>query len=446
MAETGADWRAALEQWLEPFLARLPHRRRRAMCPLYVAGLIGPGERKSVQPMAERLGLGSHDSLHHFISAGGWDAAPLEAELLAQADRLAGGPDAVLVIDDTALPKKGTASVGVAPQYASALGKNANCQTLVSLTLARGEVPVPVALRLFLPETWTGDPARLDRAGVPAEHRTFRTKPDLALAELDRLIAERLRFGIVLADAGYGISAAFRQGLSARGLSWAVGIPRIQKTFAAEVTMVAPPPARRPSSQPLVPATEAVSAEALLAEERWRAIAWRRGTKGPLKARFAARRVRVADGPGVRLHGRNNQHMPGEEVWLVGEHRASGERKYYLSNLPPDTDLKRLASAIKARWVCEQGHQQLKEELGLDHFEGRSWTGLHRHTLMTLIAFAFLQHRRLAAGRGKKDRGTTSAEPACHPVSAHPGYGSRSPLTRHLPPLQTTDHLSPPQS
>ena len=148
MAETGADWRAALEQWLEPFLARLPHRRRRAMCPLYVAGLIGPGERKSVQPMAERLGLGSHDSLHHFISAGGWDAAPLEAELLAQADRLAGGPDAYLVIDDTALPKKGTASVGVAPQYASALGKNANCQTLVSLTLARGArtgraAPVP---------------------------------------------------------------------------------------------------------------------------------------------------------------------------------------------------------------------------------------------------------------------------------------------------------------
>ena len=412
MAETGADWRAALERWLEPFLARLPHRRRRAMCPLYVAGLIGPGERKSVQPMAERLGLTSHDSLHHFVSASRWDAAPLEAELLAQADRLVGGPDAYLVIDDTALPKKGTASVGVAPQYASALGKNANCQTVVSLTLGRGEVPVPVALRLFLPETWTGDPARLDRAGVPAEHRTFRTKPDLALAELDRLIAARLRFGIVLADAGYGISAAFRQGLSARGLSWAVGIPRIQKAFPAEVTMLAPPPARRPSTQSLVPATEAVSAEALLAEERWRAVAWRRGTKGPLKARFAARRVRVADGPAVRLHGRLNQHMPGEEVWLVGERRASGERKYYLSNLPVDTGLKTLASAIKARWVCEQGHQQLKEELGLDHFEGRSWTGLHRHTRLTLIAFAFLQHRRLAAGRGKKDRGTTSAEPA----------------------------------
>src|SRR4029450_11259828 len=120
--------------------------------------------------------------------------------------------------------------------------------------------------------------------------------------------------------------------------------------------------------------------------------------------------VRVADGPAVRLHGRNNQHMPGEEVWLVGEHRASGERKYYLSNLPPDTDLKRLASAIKARWVCEQGHQQLKEELGLDHFEGRGWHGLHHHALLVMIALAFLQHLRLApapeggekAGRGRR--------------------------------------------
>lgn len=126
MAEAGANWRAELERWLTPFLARLSHRGRHAMCPLYVAGLIGPGERKSVQPMAERLGLSNHDRLHHFVSAGRWDAAPLEAELLAQADGLVGGPDAYLVIDDTALPKKGTASVGVAPQYASALGKNAN--------------------------------------------------------------------------------------------------------------------------------------------------------------------------------------------------------------------------------------------------------------------------------------------------------------------------------
>src|SRR6202171_3077441 len=151
MGKATSDWEDELEHWLEPFLARLGHKARRRMCPLYIAGLIGPGERKSIQPMARRLVPGEYDQLHHFVAAGVWDAAPLEAELLIQADRLVGGSDAVLVIDDTALPKKGNHSVGVAPQYASSLGKNANCQTLVSLTLARGEVPVMVTLRLFLP-------------------------------------------------------------------------------------------------------------------------------------------------------------------------------------------------------------------------------------------------------------------------------------------------------
>jgi SRSO17 transposase len=288
MAEIGAGWRVELERWLEPFLARLSRQARRAMCPLYVAGLIGPGERRSVQPMAHRLGLGSHDGLHRFVSAGRWDAAPPEAELPAQADRLVGGAGAYLVIDDTALPKKGSASVGAAPRYASALGKNANRQTLVPLTLARGEVPVPVSLRLFLPEAWTSDPARLRRAGAPAEHHTLRTKPEIASAELDRVRAAGVRFGAVLADAGYGISPAFRHALSARGLSWAVGIPRIRKAFPAAMAMVPPPPARRPSSQPLVPATEAVGAEALLDNERWQAITWRRCIKGPLFACTAA--------------------------------------------------------------------------------------------------------------------------------------------------------------
>src|SRR5246127_2925993 len=189
MAGTRADWERELGRWLKPFLERLGHKSRRRMCPLYVAGLIGPGDRKSVQPMAQRFAPGDYDQLHHFVAAGVWDAAPLQAELLVQADRLVGGDDAVLVIDDTALPKKGSHSVGVAPQYASALGKTSNCQTLVSLTLARGEVPVMVALRLFLPESWTSDRVRLKRAGVPAEHRTARTKPEIALGEIDRMIA-----------------------------------------------------------------------------------------------------------------------------------------------------------------------------------------------------------------------------------------------------------------
>ena len=240
MVSRTSDWRDELGRWLKPFLDRLGHKARRQMCPLYVSGLIGPGDRKSIQPMAERLGFGEYDQLHHFIAAGVWDARPAETELLVQADRLVGGSDAVLVIDDTAIPKKGTHSVGVAPQYASALGKTANCQTLVSLTLARGEVPVVLALRLFLPESWTSKRARLERAGVPAEYRTARTKPEMALAEIDRAIAAGVRFGCVLADAGYGLSAPFRQGLTARKLAWAVGIPRHLKVYPADVQMIWP--------------------------------------------------------------------------------------------------------------------------------------------------------------------------------------------------------------
>src|ERR1700687_4205264 len=214
-----ADWRDELGRWLAPFAGRFGHKARRRMCPLYVAGLIGPGDRKSVGPMAERVAPGDYDRLHHFVSDGVWDEAPLERELAIQADKLVGGAGAFLIIDDTTLPKKGTHSGAVAPHYASALGKTANCQTLVSLTLSRGEVPVMVGLRLFLPETWTGDEARLKRAGVPAEYRSPRTKSEIALAELDRLIAVGVRFGTVLADAGYGMGAGFRQGVGGGGVA-----------------------------------------------------------------------------------------------------------------------------------------------------------------------------------------------------------------------------------
>jgi SRSO17 transposase len=339
--------------------------------------------------------------------------------LAGEADALVGGPDAVLVVDDTALPKKGKLSVGVARQYCGCLGKRANCQALVSLTLARGEVPLPLGLRLFLPDEWAADPGRCARAGVPEEHRRALAKPDLALAEIDRVTAAGVRFGRVLADAGYGASAAFRQGLSVRRLTWAVGILKTQNVYPAAVELLWPKAARgRPRKHP-VPSEAPVSAEAMLSDAAWRRIAWRRGTKGPLAAEFAALRVRPAEGAQLR----NGWHLPGDEVWLVGEHRASGERKYYLSNLPAAASLEELAATIKARWVCEQAHQQMKEELGLDHFEGRSWTGLHRHALMTMIAFAFLQHLRLGA-RGKKRRRLTGgtaapADPARGAARAH---------------------------
>src|SRR6266513_2059937 len=402
MVGTTSDWEDELGRWLKPFLDCLGHKARRRMCPLYVSGLIGPGDRKSVQPMAARLAPGEYDQLHHFIADGVWDAAPLESELLIQADRLVGGKDAVLVIDDTAMPKKGDRSVGVAAQYASSLGKTANCQTLVSLTLARAEVPVMVALRLFLPESWTSDAARLKRAGVPAEHQAARTKPEIALAEIDRMIAAGVRFGCVLADAGYGLSAPLRQGLTARGLAWAVGIPRRLKVYPVGVQLIWPIAKRGRPRQRSIPDILSIPVEDMLADAKWQSITWRTGTKGKLKARFAAVRVRTADGPPQRIRDKGQQHLPGDKAWLIGEHRPSGEKKYYLANLPAKTGLRMLAAIIKARWICEQAHQQMKEELGLDHFEGRSWQGLHRHALMTMIAYAFLQHRRLATARREK--------------------------------------------
>jgi SRSO17 transposase len=430
MADVG-DGTRDLDAWLAPFLDVLGRKTRRTWAPLYLRGLLGPGERKSLQPMAARLGLSGHDQLQHFISSPAWDDGPLWRVLAREADRLVGGPGAALVVDDTALPKKGELSVGVARQYCGQLGKKANCQALVSLTLAQGEVPIPVCLRLFLPDEWASEPERCARAGVPETEVVARSKGEIALAGIDRLRAAGVRFGIVLADAGYGASAAFRRGLDERGLLWAVGIPRNQKVYGAGVRLV--PPAGR--KRRLVPDEEPREAEAVLAGLPWRRVSWRRGTKGALAARFAAIRVRVGDG----ATWGNNRHLPGGEAWLVGELRPGGERKYHLSNLPAHTPLRELAAAIKARWVCEQAHQQLKQELGLGHFEGRSWTGLHRHALMACVAFAYLQHLRLA-GHPRSGPGENAAPRSGAATIAEPARGAPG---RHREAVRSLRHAHP---
>ena len=268
----GVDWQADLDRWLVPFVAALRHKTRARMCPLYVAGLIGPGDRKSVQPMAARAGEVGYDQLHHFVAGGAWDSAPLEAALLKEADGLVGDEAGFLVIDDTALPKKGRHSVGVAPQYASSLGKTANCQSLVSVTLASREVPVMVGLRLFLPESWTNDPERMARARVPKDRQTALTKPEIAIEEIDRVIASGARFGCVLADLGYGSSGPFRQALSDRGLLWAVGLSRRQNVYPADVTLIFPVAKTGKPRKYHIPDQSPVSAEALLAGGKWQEV------------------------------------------------------------------------------------------------------------------------------------------------------------------------------
>ena len=348
MIAAEAGWQAAFETWLAPFLDRLGRKEQRRWAPVYLQGLFGPGERKSVEPMAARVAPGDVQQLHHFVAASPWAIEPLEAELVRQADRLVGGPDAVLVIDDTALVKQGKHSVGVARQYCGELGKRANGQVLVSLTLARQEVPVGVGLRLFLPEAWAEDAARRAKAGVP-EAIPGRPKWQIALDELDRVRAAGATFGGVLADTEYGKAAAFRHGLSERGLLWAVGILPTQKVYPADVTVAPAPPGAtgRPTKHPRPSAASASAGGrvAALPEGAWRAVTWRRGTKGALRGEFAALRVRVADGPVAA----RAQHLPGAAAWLVCERRSGGERKYYLTNHPDGTPLEVLAALIKAR-------------------------------------------------------------------------------------------------
>src|SRR3954470_19854611 len=431
---SGQGWAGELERWLEPFLARLRRQAQRRWAPFYLKGLILPGERKSVEPMAARVAPADTQQLHHFVSTSPWATAPLEDELVKAADRLVGGPDAALVVDDTALVKQGRHSVGVKRQYCGQLGKKANCQALVSLTLARAEVPVGVGLRLFLPEDWCGDAGRRAAAGVP-EAVAYRPKWRIALDEIDRVLAAGARFGAVLADAEYGKAAEFRHGLAERGLAYAVGILPTQKVYPADVTLSFPgrKGTGRPRKHPVPSAASVAAAELVESRpEAFRAVSWRGGTKGPLQAGVAPPRVRGGGGPADA----GGRHLPGDEAWLVGEHRASGEKKDYLSNLPPDATLERLAALIKARWVCEQMHQQLKDELGLDHFEGRSWRGLHHHALLCLLAFAFLQHLRLGGKKPRQParaRATAKPEPARRPAADRGRADPRAPLLPALP-------------
>ena len=344
-----------------------------------------------MQPLAAVVAPGKDDHLQQFITDSPWLTPPLETLLAQRAEQMLGGKEAVLIIDDTCLTKFGIKSVGVARQYSGQVSKITTCQCLVSLTLAQHELPVPLALRLFLPLEWTRDPARLRAAGVPLEHQPPQTKCELALKELDR-VRPHVTFGIVLADAGSGVNAQFRQALTERGLLWSVGIPRTQTVYPKDVRLI-PIPKHFRGRKPKHPTTSHArqTVEEVLAGAAWQHLIWRQGTKGPLSGRFAAVYVRLADGE----ENARGQHLPGQAAWILGEQRRGEERKYYVCNLPANTPLARLIEVTKRRWACELTHRELKEEVGLDHFEGRSWHGLHHHAVLCMVALTFLQWLRL---------------------------------------------------
>lgn len=391
----------------------------------YVVGLLMPGERKSMEPMAARLSpkavSAKHQSLHHFISESPWDANRLldtvRESVLPTFDRL-GGVQA-WVIDDTGFPKKGRESVGVARQYCGVLGKQDNCQVAVSISLANVHASLPATWRLYLPEVWAKNMARRKKARVP-ETVVFRRKWEIALDEVDRLEAVGVPSAPILADAGYGMVTEFRDALAQRGRSYAVGIPCEVTVWTSGRLPLPPKPWKgqgRPPSAWRTPAGHRPASVASVAQElpasEWRNVTWRPGSAKPLISRFAAVRVRVA-------HRQQSSALRPEE-WLVIEWPRSeaAPTKYHLCNLPATATLKELVSTIHMRWRVERDYQELKDEIGIDHFEGRSWRGFHHHAALCIAAYGFIAAERarlfppqsitfvpLPAGKPPKPRGS----------------------------------------
>ena len=394
---------ARLAAYLGTLSGALGHADRVAPFCAYCTGLLLPGERKSVEPMAARLDpahvSATHQSLLHFVGQSPWVAEALlrgvrEAVLPALC---AAGPVEAWIIDDTAFPKKGRHSVGVARQYCGQLGKQDNCQAAVSLSVATATASLPVAWQLYLPESWAGDAARRAAAGVP-EGIAFRTKAQIALAQMAELKAEGVAPGVVLADAGYGNNGGFRAGISALELDYVVGVLGTTTVWPPGMTPAVPAgggrgrrPKRLRRGGDDAPVEQVRALALTLPARAWRTVRWREGVAEPLASRYAAMRVRPA-------HGDHRRSEPQPEEWLLVEW-PEGEAepaKFWLSTLPADTPIERLVYHAKLRWLIERDYLELKQELGLGHYEGRSWRGFHHHAALCIAAYGFLLAERAA--------------------------------------------------
>ncbi len=404
-----------LRDYARLFAEDFPQAKPARWAGVYLQGLLLDGERKSIEPLSRRItlpqGLASKDpeqALQQFVNQSPWDEQAVLRRYRARMAETFASPQGVFVIDDTSFPKQGQQSVGVQRQYCGALGKRANCQVAVSVHYVSPHGHYPLDLRLYLPDRWLTDPARLDKAGVPAEQRRPLTKPEIALELLDRVRAEGLPGWAIVADAGYGVSPTFRDGVAARGLVYMAGVTGDFVVFPKQPRWVVSPanPRGRPPTRRYLAADNPppMALQELAKQVRLRKVTWREGTKGKLSARFAWLRV----WPGQDWqHGSCADAGP---VWLLIEEQADGQFKFAFSNLPPGTSCQKAVRLWKSRWPVEQGYQQMKEELGLDHFEGRSWRGFHHHACLVMLAYGFLalEYQRMAAGDrpGKKKVGT----------------------------------------
>jgi SRSO17 transposase len=388
---------ARLAAYLDAIVGVLGHARRAASAQAYCTGLLLPGERKSIEPMAARLDPAhvpaKHQALHHVVAQAVWDdtavLATVRAQVLPAIERH--GPVRYWIVDDTSFPKQGQHSVGVARQYCGQLGKPDNCQVAVSLSGANDHASLPIAYRLFLPEAWANDPARRAKAGVPAAIG-FESKTAIALGQLRQALADGVPVGIVLSDPGYGDETDFRVGVAELGLRYVFGVRSTTSVWAPGTGPLSPAPwsgrGRRPTRLRRDAEHQPVTLKALaisLPARTWRRVTWREGTQGALSSRFAAVRVRPA-------HRDTQRSEPWPEEWLLIEWPDGDAEpaKYWFSNLPRRTPLKRLVRVAKARWWIERDDQDLKQELGLGHYEGRNWRGFHHHASLCIAAYGFL--------------------------------------------------------
>jgi len=388
----------------------------------YCTGLILPGERKSVEPMAARTDparvSAQHQSLLHFVGAGGWSHEKVLGKIseLVVPAITKHGPIEVGIIDDTGIPKKGRHSVGVKPQYCGQLGKEANCQVAVSLSIANHFASLPVGYRLYLPKEWAEDRTRRDRAGVPEDLR-FKTKQQIALELVQRAHAAGLPLGVLLMDLDYGRDSRLRTSVSALGLSYVAGIQPNVLMWAPGTGPKRPDKSLnnngRRNEPDLISAKEVVRA---LPKRAWRTIRWREGSANWLSSRFARVRVRVG----------YNGAIPGQvaEEWLLiewpeGETKLS-KYKYWLSTLPAETSFRQLVDISKMRWRIERDYQELKQEVGLGHYEGRGWRGFHHHATLCVAAYGFLVRERAAI----PPSGPSSSAPLSTPALPN-GYRPR---------------------
>ena len=441
----GSGVESRFERYAEKMIETLGHADRATPARWYLRGLMLPGQRKSVEPMAARVHPqnveSAHQSMHHLVADSEWsDVALLAAvacEVVPVLSREGQAP-CFWIIDDTSYRKWGKHSVGVARQYCGHLGKTENCQVAVSFTLATEVGSLPLAYRLYLPQEWTRDKKRCQVAGVPKEVG-FATKGQIAWAQIEQALAAGIPRGTVLMDAGYGDETAMRDRLSAQQLSYAVAVRPATTVWWGEhqpAAVACKPPRGRARTRVRRTARHqpigVLDLARALPRASWRTIEWREGTNTPLASRFARVRCRAAHGD-----------RPRAQEWLLIEwpHGDAAPSHYFLSNLPESVSLEDLVSTVKMRWRIERDYLELKQELGLGHYEGRNWRGFHHHASLCIAAYGFLMLERLAGVKKNAARLPAPALPeSFRPRGAGPDAAPRSVVDRHRAPSPGLRH------